>query len=199
MSDFGGIVFFIRGAPLTTQTPNPSIQSLISIASGCSEAIDRLLITNCDLDTVKVIPFSTGTHWVSTPLKVVGKVGNEERVYLAKAMTDEGLHTHQDIFTNKNARFARNDIVDISFDGSASAYELLQHEARFLKAAKRASIFVPTALGVFELTCVACSRCWGIRTSIQQQFTCSLMTRTCRTCMQTCFFSGLAQLFYTGT
>ena len=67
-------------------------------------------------------------------------------------MTDEGLHTHQDIITNKNARFARNGIVDISFDGSASAYELVQHEARFLKAAKRANIFVPTALGVFELT-----------------------------------------------
>jgi len=29
---------------------------------------------------------------------------------------------------------------------------------------------------------------WGIRTSIQQQSTCSLMTGTCRMCMRTCHF-----------
>jgi hypothetical protein len=136
---------------------SPSSQSLISIASGYYGEIEHLLTTSFEFDAVQVIPFSAGTHWVSTPLKVAGKVGNEDRVCLAKVVTDEGLHTHQNIITNKNARFVRNDIGDISFDGSASAYELLQHEARFLKAAKRANVFVPTALGVFELTAGAAS------------------------------------------
>jgi len=145
-------MFIHMGDTLTTQTPNPSSKSLVSIASGYYGEIERLLTTNFEFDTVQVIPFSAGTHWVSTPLKVAGRVGTEDRICLAKVVTDEGLHTHQDIITNKNARFARNGIVDISFDGSASAYELLQHEARFLKAAKRANIFVPTPLGVFELT-----------------------------------------------
>jgi predicted Ser/Thr protein kinase len=137
---------------LTTQTPNPSSQSLTSIASGHYEEIERLLATEFEFDTVQVIPFSAGTHWVSTPLKVAGRVGTKDRVCLAKVVTDEGLHTYEDIITNKNARFVRNGIVDIAFCGSASAYALLQHEARFLKAAKRANIFVPTALGIFELT-----------------------------------------------
>jgi len=132
--------------------PDPSRQSATSIASGHNEEIERLLITNFDLDTAKVIPFSSGTHWVSIPLKVAGSVGNDDRVYLAKVVTADGLRAHQDIITNKNARFVRNDIVDVSFDGSASAYALLQHEARFLTAAKRANIFVPTSLGVFEMT-----------------------------------------------
>jgi tRNA A-37 threonylcarbamoyl transferase component Bud32 len=138
--------------PLTTQVPNPSSHLPNSIANGYNREIERLLKANFELDAVKVIPFSTGTHWVSIPLKVAGRVGNEDRVYLAKVVTDEGLHTQHDIITNKNARFVRNDIVDISFDGSASAYELLQHEALFLKAAKGANIFVPAPLGVFELT-----------------------------------------------
>jgi serine/threonine protein kinase len=137
---------------MTTQMPNPSSQSLGSIASGYYGEIERLLTTNFEFDAVQVISFSAGTHWVSTPLKVAGRVGNEDRVCLAKVVTDEGIHTHQGIITNKNARFVRNGIVDLSFDGSSSAYELLQQEARFLKAAKRANIFVPTALDVFELT-----------------------------------------------
>jgi tRNA A-37 threonylcarbamoyl transferase component Bud32 len=137
---------------MTTQMPSPSSQLPNSIASGYYGEIERLLKTNFDLDAVKVIPFSAGTHWVSIPLKVAAKVGNDDRVYLAKVVTDEGLHTHQDIITNKNTRFVRNDIVDISFDGSSSAQELLQHEARFLKAAKRANIFVPMPLGVLEVT-----------------------------------------------
>jgi len=137
--------------------PSPSSQSSNSIVSGYSGEIERLLTTNFDLDAVKVIPFSAGTHWVSIPLKVAGRVDNEDRAYLAKVVTANGLHTHQDIITNKNARFVRNDIVDISFDGSDSAYELLQHEALFLKAAKRANIFVPTPLSVFELTAGAVS------------------------------------------
>ncbi len=132
--------------------PSPSSQSLNSSASRYYGEIERLLTTDFEFDAVQVIPFSAGTHWVSTPLKVAGRVGNEDCVCLAKVVTDDGLHTHQDIITNKNARFARNGIVDIAFCSSASAYELLQHEARFLKAAKRANIFVPTALGVFELT-----------------------------------------------
>lgn len=123
-----------------------------STANWYSSEIESLLKINLELDVANVIPFSTGTHWVSIPLKVAGKVGNEDRIYLAKVVTAEGLHTHQHIITNKNARFVRNDIVDISFDGSASAYEVLQHEARFLTAAKRANIFVPEQLGVFQLT-----------------------------------------------
>jgi tRNA A-37 threonylcarbamoyl transferase component Bud32 len=136
---------------------NPSSQLPNFIASWYNREIEYLLTTNFDLDAVNVIPFSAGTHWVSIPLKVAGRVGTEDRVYLAKVVTADGLHTHQDIITNKNARFVRNDIVDISFDGSDSAYELLQHEARFLTAAKRANIFVPTPLGVFELTAGAVS------------------------------------------
>jgi hypothetical protein len=106
--------------------PSLSSQSSNSIASGYNEQIERLLTTNFDLDAVNVIPFSAGTHWVSIPLKVAGRVGTEDRVYLAKVVTADGLHTHQDIITNKNARFVRNDIVDISFDGSDSAYEFSQ-------------------------------------------------------------------------
>jgi len=142
---------------MTTQMTNPSSQLRNSIASGYYGELERLLTTNFDLDTVKVIPFSAGTHWVSIPLKVAARVGNDDRVYLAKVVTADGLHTHHDIITNKNARFARNDIVDISFDGSPSALELLQHEARFLTVAKRANIFVPAPLGVFEMTTGAVS------------------------------------------
>ena len=131
--------------------PNASIHSHEFTTKEYEREVERLLATT-GLDAVKVIPFSTGTHWVSNPLKVAGKVDNEDRVYLAKVVTDEGLHTQQGIIANKNARFVRNNIVDLSFDGSASAYELLEHEALFLKAAKRANIFVPTPLGVFELT-----------------------------------------------
>jgi len=137
---------------VTAQIKNPSSHSPNSAANLYSKEVERLLKTNFELDVAKVSPFSTGTHWVSIPLKVAGRVGKEDRIYLAKVVTDEGLHTQQDIVTNKNARFARNNIVDISFDGRASAYELLQHEALFLKAAKRANIFVPTPLGAFELT-----------------------------------------------
>ena len=65
---------------MTTQTPNPSSQSLTSIASGYYGEIERLLTTNFDIDAVQVIPFSAGTHWVSTPLKVAERVGNEDRM-----------------------------------------------------------------------------------------------------------------------
>jgi len=137
--------------------PKASSYSATSTASGYNEEIERLLKANFDLDAVDVIPFSSGTHWVSIPLKVAGKVGEEDRVYLAKVVTADGLRTYQDIITNKNARFVRNDIVDISFDGSGSAYALLQHEARFLAAAKQANILVPTPHGVFALTAGAVS------------------------------------------
>ncbi len=142
----------MQGDPVTTQMPSPSHYSPNSTANRCSSEIENLLKSTFELDVAKVIPFSTGTHWVSIPLKVEGKVGNEDRVYLAKVVTAEGLQTHQDIITKKNARFVRHDILDVSFDGSASAYEVLQHEARFLTAAKRANIFVPAQLGVFPLT-----------------------------------------------
>ena len=71
--------------------PSSNLQN--SIANGYNREIERLLTTNFEFDAVKVIPFSTGTHWVSIPLKVAGRVGNEDRVCLAKVVTDEGLHT----------------------------------------------------------------------------------------------------------
>jgi hypothetical protein len=132
--------------------PNAPIHSRESTTNGYEREIADFLRTDFGLDAATCIPFSSGKHWVSTPLKVVGRIGEEDRSYAAKVITAEGLNVHQRIISVKNARFVRNGIFDISFDGSASAYELLQLEARFLREAKRANIFVPTPLEVLKLT-----------------------------------------------
>jgi hypothetical protein len=131
---------------------NVSIHSRKSASSGYEKEIEGFLRTDFGLDEATCIPFSCGKHWISTPLKVVGRTGEEEQLYAAKVITAEGLNVHQRIITNKNARFVRNGVFDIAFDGSASAYELLQLEARFLRKAKRANISVPTPLEVLKLT-----------------------------------------------
>jgi hypothetical protein len=115
--------------------------------------IELLLIRDFELTTIKVIPFSAGTHWISTPLKLKAEaVNHDDSELLAKVVAGEGLQVYQEIVANKNTRFARNGITDLEFESSASALEILRQEELFLKACQRANIFVPAPRGVFEFT-----------------------------------------------
>jgi hypothetical protein len=122
------------------------------ILDKCSKELQGILKTDFHFDTVNVIPFSAGTHWVSMPLKVVGEGSGTYRSYLAKVVTDEGVRTYREIVAGKNARFRRHDILDLSYWDSNSAYDILQREELFLEKARRADIFVPAPFGVYQLT-----------------------------------------------
>jgi hypothetical protein len=131
--------------------PDTSVSALDSVTTGCKREIEYFLKENFGLDSITFLPFSAGTHWVSIPLKVAGRIGAKHHIYAIKVITTQGLRAHQDLISSKNARFAQNKI-GLAFCGSTSAYELLEYEALFLKTAKRANVLVPTPFKVFELT-----------------------------------------------
>jgi len=133
--------------------PNVSSQGRDTILSPYFTEIQHILLKDFEVSAVKIVPFSAGTHWVSTPLKVrTETAGQKDREILAKVVADDGLQVHQEIVANKNARFVRNGITDLEFENSLSAFELLQHEYLFLAACKHGNIFVPEPFGAFELT-----------------------------------------------
>jgi len=124
-----------------------------ALLSSCYREIQLLLRRDFGATATRLIPFSAGTHWVSTPLQISAEAaGRHDREFLAKIMTREGLRVFQEIVEDKNARFVRNGIVDLEFESSSSEFEALQQEMLFLKACKQANIFVPAPFGVFELT-----------------------------------------------
>jgi len=118
----------------------------------CSKEIETLLKTDFHFDTVQVVPFSAGAHWVSIPLKMAGRARGTDRVLLAKVVTDEGVRTHREIVTGKNARFTRHAILDLSYGESDTAYDILRREEDFLEKSREANIFVPAPRGVYQLT-----------------------------------------------
>ena len=118
----------------------------------CSKEIATLLKTDFHFDTVQVVPFSAGAHWVSLPLKMAGRARGTDRVLLAKVVTDDGVRTHRKIITGKNARFTRHAIPDLSYGECDTAYDILQREEHFLEKSREADIFVPAPRGVYQLT-----------------------------------------------
>ena len=139
--------------PLGTGMREPSTASQLSMTiDACSKEIETLLKTGFHFDTVQVVPFSAGAHWVSIPLKMAGLAIGTDRVLLAKVVTDEGVRTHREIITEKNARFTRHAILDLSYEESDTAYDILQREADFLEKSREANIFVPAPRGVYQLT-----------------------------------------------
>jgi len=61
----------------------------------CGKEIEALLKTDFHFDTVQVVPFSAGSHWVSIPLKMAGRARGTDNVFLAKVVIDEGVRTHR--------------------------------------------------------------------------------------------------------
>ena len=121
----------------------------------CSKEIEALLTTDFHFDTVQVVPFSAGSHWVSLPLKMVARARDTNHVLLAKVVTDEGVRTHREIVRGKNARFTRHAILDLSYGESDTAYDILQREEDFLEESREANIFVPAPRGVYQLKLTA--------------------------------------------
>jgi len=139
--------------PLGTGMREPSTASQLSMTvDACSKEIETLLKTDFHFDTVQVVPFSAGAHWVSIPLKMAGRAGGTDRVLLAKVVTDEGVRIHREIITEKNARFTRHAILDLSYEESDTAYDILRREEHFLEKSRDANIFVPAPRGVYQLT-----------------------------------------------
>lgn len=139
--------------PLGTGMREPSTASQLSMTvDACSKEIETLLKTDFHFDTVQVVPFSAGAHWVSIPLKMAGRAGGTDRVLLAKVVTDEGVRIHREIITEKNARFTRHAILDLSYEESDTAYDILRREEDFLEKSREANIFVPAPRGVYQLT-----------------------------------------------
>jgi len=134
-------------------TREPSTTAHLSMTiDACSKEIEALLRTDFHFDTVQVVPFSAGAHWVSIPLKMAGRARGTDRVLLAKVVTDEGVRTHREIVTGKNARFKRHAILDLSYEENDTAYDILQLEEHFLEKSREANIFVPAPRGVYQLT-----------------------------------------------
>ena len=134
---------------LSTITP-PSMT-----VDACGKEIEALLKTDFHFDTVQVVPFSAGSHWVSIPLKMVGRARGTDRALLAKVVIDEGVRTHREIVTGKNARFTRHAILGLSYEESDTAYDILQREEDFLEKSNGAGIFVPEPRGVYQLKTTA--------------------------------------------
>ncbi len=136
-----------------TRTRELSTTTHLSMTiDACGKEIETLLKTDFHFDTVQVVPFSAGAHWISIPLKMAGRVRGADRVLLAKVVTDEGVRTHREIVTRKNARFMRHAILDLSYEESETAYDILQREEDFLEESREANIFVPAPRGVYQLT-----------------------------------------------
>ena len=136
-----------------TGTREPSTTAHLSMTiDTCSKEVEALLRTDFHFDTVQVVPFSAGAHWVSIPLKVAGRARGTDRVLLAKVVTDEGARAHREIVTGKNARFTRHAIFDLSYGESDTAYDILQREEHFLEKARESNIFVPAPRGAYQLT-----------------------------------------------
>ena len=121
----------------------------------CGKEIEALLKTNFHFDTVQLVPFSAGSHWVSTPLKMVGQARGTDHVLLAKVVTDEGVRTHREIVADKNARFTRHAILDLAYDEDDTAYDILRREEDFLEKSREVNIFVPEPRGVYQLNMTA--------------------------------------------
>ena len=85
-------------------------------------------------------------------MKATSQVDGSNHVLFAKLVNDEGARIHREITAGKNNRFTRHNILDLSFEESDSPYAILTDEARFLHDCKRARIFVPQPLGVYQLT-----------------------------------------------
>ena len=130
---------------LSTITPSSTT------IDACGIEIEALLKADFHFDTVQVVPFSAGSHWVSLPLKMVGRARDTNHVLLAKVVTDEGVRTHREIVTGKNARFTRHGILDLSYEEDDTAYDILRREKDFLEKAREANIFVPAPRGVYQL------------------------------------------------
>ncbi len=93
---------------------------------------------------------------MSIPLKLRGCVHNHAHAFLAKLVTKEGVRAHREVVTKKNTRFKKHGVYDISHKEFDAAYDLLNSEARFLKASRAAGISVPSLYGVYQLpTCAA--------------------------------------------
>jgi len=82
---------------------------------------------------------------------MAGRSHGTDRVLLAKVVTDEGVSTHREIVTSKNARFTRHGILDLSFGESNAAYDMLRREEDFLEKSRGADIFVPEPRGLYQL------------------------------------------------
>ncbi|HXY86871.1 MAG TPA: hypothetical protein VEG44_00360 [Candidatus Acidoferrales bacterium] len=115
-----------------------TITPLSATIDACGKEIEALLKTDSHFDTVQVVPFSAGSHWVSIQLKMVGRARGTNHVLLAKVVTDEGVRKHREIVTGKNARFTRHGIIDLSYGESDTAYDILQREENFLETSRGA-------------------------------------------------------------
>ncbi len=118
-----------------------------------TEVIERLEEDSM-LENVQATFFPAGDHAVSIPLKMRGRVRNHVHAYLAKLVTKDGVQAHREVITKKNTRFRQHGIYDIFYEDFDVPYDLLRHEALFLKAACAAGIPVPSFYDLYQLpTC----------------------------------------------
>ncbi len=125
------------------------------LTNSCKQELKNFFNVTFNLDSVKLDSFLTGTHLISSPLKVVGFKDGEAVAYFTKVVTEKNLDMLNIISAVKNLGFKiLVGVEDTFYDRFESTFSAISFEHNCLKSFKKAGISVPELVGVYQLnTC----------------------------------------------